>query len=390
MIGLLIILICSQIPFLNTRAQASTGPWKILFDEAHDQYYTYSNGRFTTALSYLNKTADFQVHLNAGIFDNVTKISPYDLIIIGNPGPDGNFSLTELEVLKNYTLQGGNLIILGNYNDVGIPTPDLNITSNVASLNNLTTTLNLPASFTYYDLHDENHNPLGLRWVVEIGNQNFKATHPISWKIGKVLTFTSGLNVTGNQYIVATGYSASYLKNDINDTISKTPWLYAIQQSHSKIILCGSTVMFSNLNVTSVGSSPYTGIHWINAADNLRLWANLIQWLVITDIPDFITIFTIMVCIIIAIGVAIYVYNQFFRPPPTSEYEIEMQNIKENLALTLKDARSRAKNGDYYNAALLYKKASKLSNALGDSRAEKQYNRQYNEFLGKSKSSKDL
>ena len=317
--------------------------------------------------------------------DNTTQLLPYDLIIIGNPGPDGNFSSVETQALKNYTELGGNLLILCNYNDVANFTPDENITGHADYLNNLTQVLNIPASFTYYDLYDLTHIPIGPRWIVEIENQNFQFSHPIQWKLIKVLTHTSGLNVTSNQGIIATGYPDSYLTNPTNDTLSETPWLYTTQTDSSRFILCGSTVMFSDLNVTNTGTSSYKGVAWIHAADNLRLWANLIQWALIIETSDFFTTFIIIASITTTIGVALFIYYSYFTTPKSSTLEIETEKLKNERAFLLKEARTRTAEGNYNATAQLYKKASRLSNKLGDYRAEKLYNRKHRDFLAKSK-----
>ena len=372
---------------INARAQTSSGPYTILFDEAHDQYYTYADGTFVTALDYLNQTADFIVNLNTDPLDNTTQLLSYDLIIIGNPGPDGNFSSAEIQSLKNYTELGGNLMLLCNYNNVSSFTPDENITGHPTYLNNLTQALNLPASFTEYDLWDENHIPLGPRYFVEIINQNFQFGHPIQWKLSKLITYTSGLNLTTNQGIIATGYSDSYLINRTSGTLSDTPWLYVDQKESSRIILCGSTEMFSDLNVTNTYNiSSYKGVAWINAADNLRLWANLIQWALIIESPDFFTAYVIVASSITAMGVALFIYYSYFTTSKSSTYEIETEKLKEERAFILKEARIRATEGNYNATAQLYKKASRLSNKLGDSRAEKLYSRKHREFREKKKS----
>ena len=384
MITILIILCCSQFIFLNVKAQSSSSPYLILFDEAHDQYYTYTNGRFKTALDYLNQTADFEVILNSKELDNHTELLPYDLIIIGNPGPNGNFTPTEIDSLKNYTENGGNLILLCNYNDVGA-SPNENITGKFANLNNITIALNLPVLFTSYDLWDNNHNPIGKRWVVEIEDPNFKMFHPIKFKVKKALTFTSVLNVSMGEEIVATGYEDSYLKNITGELNVETPWLFATQVNSSRILLCGSNAMFSDTNITTSTNDTYFGIFWINAVDNLRLWANLIQWTLITEVPDLNTIFLIVISILFAVGVGLIVYNSYFTSRKSPVYDIESEDLRNERATTLKQARARVKEGMYLAAAQLYKKAGKLSNKLKDYPAEKRLYQKHREFLKKSK-----
>jgi len=386
MVITLITLFCTQFFLANVKATSSSSPFSILFDEAHDQYYTYSNTRFKTALSYLNQTNDCKVYLNKAEFENLTKMLYYDLIIIGNPGPDGNFSITEIDLLKNYTELGGNLILLCNYNDVSVPVPDENITGHADYLNNITQALSIPALFTQYDLHHNgtDHTPIGKREVVEIAKTNFKLFHPIKYKLKNILTFTSGLNVTQESGIISTGYSNSYLEYN-ESIIYSTPWLFAIQQGSARIVLCGSTVMFSDLNVTDTGSYDYTGVHWIDSVDNLRLWLNLIHWTLTIEIPNLSIIFILIISLIAIIGIIVLIYYTRYAIPKTPSYEIEKQNLEDERAMVLKEARSRAAEGMYLAAAQLYKRAAKLSNKLNDSEAEVLYNNSYRKFLTKSK-----
>ncbi len=375
-----------QFTFNNVYAHSDLGPYLILFDEAHDQYYTYSNERFKTALDYLNQTYDFNVYLNSEAFNNLTILLTYDLIIITNPGPNGNFSSTELEILKNYTELGGNLFLLCNYYDVDNPLRDEKVIGHASFLNEIITALNLPASFIEYDLQNDPSTVPGMeRWIVEIEDSSFQNFHPIKQKIKTILTFTSGINVTQSLETIATGPIESYLIKNETNKLNETPWLVTTQLAKSKITLCGSTVMFSDQNVTNKTGKKYTDISWINAADNLRLWANIIQWILINEIPNLFTMFLIFTCAFFAIGAGLYLYQSYFVSPKSTPIDLTKQNLQDERAMILKEARRRAKEGQYHAAAQLYKRAAKLSNKLGDYQAESNYTDKYRQFLSKSK-----
>ncbi|MDD1776555.1 MAG: hypothetical protein LUQ65_00165, partial [Candidatus Helarchaeota archaeon] len=371
------------------KAQSDSTPYTILFDESHNQYYTYSNQRFKTALDYLNQTVDFEVYLNKNAtnkFNNITKLTGYDLIIIGNPGPGGDFSATEIEVLKNFTDLGGDLFLLCNYNDITNPTPNDTITGHAFYLNNLTKKLSLPAEFISYDLHTLGHHvPTGERWIIEIQSSKFPSTHPITQKLSSVLVFTSGLNITAPSDFVVTGYSDSYLENRTGNHINETPWLVATERGASKIILCGSTAIFSDTNITTKLGYDLTGVQWIDALDNLRLWANLIQWASIVIIPNFFTVFLIISLIIIAVGISLYIYATRIIPAKSVTVETKKQNLISEREMILKDARTNIDQGNYLSAAQLYKRAAKLSNELGELQDEATYLKKYQKFLAKSK-----
>ena len=65
--------------------------------------------------------------------------------------------------------------------------------------------------------------------------------------------------------------------------------------------------------------------------------------------------------------------------------EIEKQNLQDERAMVLKEARSRATEGMFLAASKLYKQAAKLSNKLGDFKAEELYNKNYHQFLQKER-----
>jgi len=370
---------------VDTQAQSNSTPYSILFDEAHDQYFKYSNQRFKTALDYLNTTADFQVFLNTELFTNATELLAYDLIIIGNPGINTTFASQEVEVLKNYTDNGGHLFLLSNYYAVVNPLYDKDDLGNADALNNITQALNLSVFFTKFDLH---HFPpttdLG-REIVALDDSVFKFFHPIKYKINTIVTYTSGLNTSQSQDVIATGYSNSYLENEDGNRTTNTPWLVATQRGRSHIVLCGSTAMFSDVNVTDDLDKSYSGVLWINAADNLRLWANIIQWILISKIPNLSTVFIILFCIFLAIGTGLYLYNTYFVSPELSRQELEKQNLLQERALILKEARSRSSEGLYLAAAKLYKQAARLSNKLKDYKGEHQFNKNFQDLLEKER-----
>lgn len=378
------------LPFLivKVEAKSNTSPLLILFDQGHKQYYTYSNTRFKTAIDYLNQTAEFKVYLNNNTLDNITTLLPYSLIIIGNPGPNGNFSAKELDTLKNYIEQGGSLLLLGNYNGVGEANPDGNITGHSSYLNNLTRVLRLPACFTSYDLWEKSGSPnlpLGVQWIINLGSSNFQTSNPIAQKLTNILVLTSGLNVTETQNIIAAGYPDSQLAGPNYARINETPWLFATQIGASKIILCGSTTMFSDTNITNELGKQYTGIHWIQALDNLRLWANIFQWFLMIVIPDFFTIYLTISLIIIAAGISLFVYYSRFAPAKLPTVDTKKQNLISERDMILKEAQTNINQENYLSAAQLYKRAANLSNQLGELQEEANYLKKYQKLLARSR-----
>lgn len=297
----------------------------VLFDEAHAQNLTYSLGNFTKAIDALNETvleyrpgryAKYIIRLlpsnstfNSSILEDI------GILIIGNPGRNASFNENELETVKNFVENGGGLFLMCD--------PQLNESiygesGNPVELNKILTKLNISSVLFSHNnsfgdtIFDENHSVTNRSYFVYVNSTEFSNETKISDGIQRVLIFSSSLIVKDNNYIVATGDNESYALtpngNFTYQTGTKPPWLVAYEDNEFRIVLCGSTVMFSDLNVKVLG------ISWIDAENNKILWFNIIKWLTPAPNPiDVSNYFLLAGGIILLLGVASFLTYKLLK-----------------------------------------------------------------------------
>lgn len=296
----------------------------VLFDESHGQNLTYTLRNFTKAIDALNgsvleykpgRYAKYLVRIlpsNATL--NYSTLEGVDIVIIGNPDQNASFSEGELSSLVNFTEHGGSLFLMCD--------PQLNESvygemGNPMELNKILSALNI--SSVWFSCNDslgdaifnENHSVVQHPYFVYVNRTEFSNETSISDNIKRVLTFSSSIVVKNNKCIVATGDNMSYaIMPNGNYTFqngTKPPWLAIYADGKFKVALCGSTVMFSDLNVKGLEKS------WIDVEDNKILWLNIIKWL--TPLPSPINVlnyFTIAGSIILILGVASFLAYKIY------------------------------------------------------------------------------
>lgn len=279
----------------------------ILFDEYHGQYFNRT--LMYTALSALNNLLsdaledEIKIDLifNNNSRFNSTNLQGVDLLIFTNPGSETKDKLiyTELEAVLDYVELGGSLLLLGN------PlTQDENITGHPVPINDLLAaredTLSSARLRTGSDLSnsdlliDDFSNVYGNESYISLDFYN--TTHSITEstelinpvvltiseqeiQINATTLYTSSISL-GNenlQYSIGRTAITSYSVNEEYDIFRDSingflTWLFAKGVGSSRMILSGSTIMFSDYEISE-------NQKWINQTDNLDLWKNIILWL---------------------------------------------------------------------------------------------------------------
>jgi len=277
----------------------------ILFDEYHGQYFNRT--LMYTALSAFNNllpdTLEDEIKIDL-IFNNdsrfnSTNLQGVDLLIFTNPGfeTENKLSYSEIEAILDYVELGGSLFLLGN------PlTQDENITGHPSSINDLLAgrenKLSSARLRTGSDLSDSDlvvddfSNTYGNESFVILDFYN--ATHSISeavinpvvlaiseqeTQINITTLYTSSISL-GNeilQYSIGRTAITSYSVNENYDIFRDSingflTWLFAKGIGSSRMIVSGSSIMFSDLEISEDQK-------WIDQTDNLALWKNIILWL---------------------------------------------------------------------------------------------------------------
>ncbi|NVM03224.1 MAG: hypothetical protein HWN67_12865 [Candidatus Helarchaeota archaeon] len=392
----------------------------ILFDEAHGQFCRLDEykGNYILALTLLNMSARYQVR----VLGNGSSITPLrllgvDILVIGNPGINDTYDEKELNTISTFALMGGSILLMseGYVEDIyplnqSIPNhTELNkILKAVgvfqAKFTNLNHTIRDVSQWLYYYAGDTHQIP--------IPGASFSPQHTVGMGIDTVLMFGSHIDINPfifSSNIMATGRTLDLgtfiypLSTTASETILPI-WLAGFQLfSSSRILLCGSTMMFSDIaprgmeriiktkdkNITlaspwyfAYDTSDFGLLFGLPSFDNAKLWMNMFDWLSISENQNFLPLiiaFFVGMIGIIGIGFTLFIYAKRIK---IKEIKIEIsEKEKEELptvlerAETLKSARRNLKIGEFSKAAELYIKASKLSSKIRDDVNRKKFNK---------------
>jgi hypothetical protein len=85
-------------------------------------------------------------------------------------------------------------------------------------------------------------------------------------------------------------------------------WLSAFEYGSSRVVICGSTIMFTG----RVLDVPKSELQWVNAGDNARLFTNILSWLSegFVQPPSAIVPMLIISSVVMIVGVAYYLLKK--------------------------------------------------------------------------------
>ena len=288
----------------------------ILFDQVHLQFY--NSERMQSAINSLNNTEHFIVFLNNQRFTE-TSLLGVDILVIGNP--DRSFNIQELLAISEYLENGGNLFLLG---DPRGKSSNLNDIIDNAQYTD--------ARFSRQVIFDEERNLNEISTQISVSREELRESSPIANSIKEIVTHSIWVEDNDPNKVIATGsnYSLAGLEGS-----SQPAWLVASIVGQSRIVLCGSTRMFSDVKPAK------SDITWYQSKDNARLWQNIFSWLAQQDtpssflgniIPQPLTVIVsslIMGIVFIGGGLGIYYLFQRKELKPISEILRRKKRIKE-------------------------------------------------------------
>ncbi|MFX1518575.1 MAG: hypothetical protein ACFFCD_01435 [Promethearchaeota archaeon] len=232
----------------------------VLFDEVHLQFY--NSERLHSAIASLNDSEDYTVFINRQRFSEVSLLG-VDILFIGNP--ERSFTNQELFAISEYLKNGGNLFLLGDPRD------------NPSNLNDIIDTIQYTdARFSREVIFDEEHNLNEISTQIIISQEDLLESSPIANGVQEICTQSIWVEDNDPTKVVATGSNFSLAGLEGR---SQPAWLVASIVGRSRIVLCGSTRMFSD---TKPAKSDVT---WYQSKDNARLWQNIFSWLAQKDTP---------------------------------------------------------------------------------------------------------
>ncbi|WP_455139979.1 hypothetical protein [Candidatus Hodarchaeum mangrovi] len=252
----------------------------VLFDEAHKQFFNRSYYR--TAISDIN-SSDVHVIFNSQRI-NKTTFDGVDIFVSTNPGL--SFTSTERYYISEFLKRGKSLLFLSNplveenstlngrgdlFNDV-LSDPELETVSRF-----WTRTEDL-TSFKRPDVVENEFVNAGKRnfLVISINSSDHEILYENNNNISSIITYTCSLRNSRENIIRAP--SQAYAKTVFDEIHSYASNIVIFGTSGESdygahILLGGSSIMFSDLNDTSLEKT------WYQSADNSLLWKNIFSWL---------------------------------------------------------------------------------------------------------------
>jgi hypothetical protein len=346
-IAVMILLSCFQV---SVSAQADLDPIIVLYDADHAPQFsaTDEDDGLKLMLDMVNASTKYLVKINTDPIRNNT-LSDVDVLIIASPDRSNAFTQSEVAAIDEMMNNGSSLLLMGDpsigQNSSYWGESQFQDLGETIALNRLLDSLNITGprfSVNYtenadrywgdamFDLNETLNAT--APWVINMDSSTWDQTHPIFKNINELVLMTATLKPIPLVSSIATGYETSFAQyklsefsmanySYLNQTLfeerplsysaingSFPSWLSAFEYNQTRIVMSGSTIMFSGRTLDLEDSEA----QWFYQADNSRLFMNMLDWLSeeFVDAPEVITSMLIISSIIFVVGVAFYILKK--------------------------------------------------------------------------------
>ncbi len=329
-------------------------PIVILFDEAHEQFFNRT--LYSKALSDLKTNFtenEIQIIYNTNEF-NKTTLQGVDIFICTNPSD--RFSEDERQYVVDYLAEGKSMFLLSN------PLDEENKTLIGGSdyLNELLVDYRIEMIDRFWvrreDIGDFKNPDVVINEFYNAGISKYlkiqinTSSHEIlslRHNVTSLVTYSSSIDGSRVSIVQASDQAqAVTIKNEMHVypsgiNLLSTPGELPVG---ARLLMGGSSIMFSDLNDTILGTT------WYESANNSILWLNCIEWLAETNpeaLPTEINInqviFTLVIISLIAglfviIGSVFFIVGSKKRVTPTKISEIIVEKEPKREKVRLKPA----------------------------------------------------
>lgn len=343
----MILLSCFQV---TVKAQADLDPIVVLYDAEHSPQFsaTDEDEGLKLILDMVNASTRYLVKINEDPIRNNT-LSDVDVLIIASPDQSNAFTASEVAAIDEMMNNGSSLLLLGDpsigQNSTYWANSQLQDLGETIAINRLLDSLNItgPRFSVLYDEDDDRYRGDAMfdlnqtlnetaPWVIGMDSSTWDSTHPIFKNINEVVLMTATLKPLSLVSSIAKSYETSFAQYKINDLnmgnytylnqtlYAENPlsysaingsfpsWLSAFEYNKTRIVMSGSTIMFSGRTLDIEGSDS----QWFYTADNSRLFMNMLDWLSeeFVEAPSAITPMLIISSVILVVGVAFYILKK--------------------------------------------------------------------------------
>jgi hypothetical protein len=334
-------------------AQSDLDPIVILYDASHNQQYDADDetSGLKLMLDMVNASTKYDLRVNENDELTETLLNDIDVLIIAAPDENSPFSEDEFDGIAEMLSNGSSLFVLGDptiddsseywaeplMQDLGeneainALLDGINVTSVRFSLNE--TSLEEVYGDTMFDYDNPVFNAT-YPWMIRLDASTWDTGHPIFRNINELYTMTATLKPIELASGIARGYESTFAQfkrdstswanyshpNMTIEAFAEAPlsystingtfpsWMSAFEYDSSRIVIAGSTLMFTGSNL----DYPETDLKWFYMGDNARLFMNIIDWLSEDFIiaPSAILPLVIISSVVLAIGVIFYLFKK--------------------------------------------------------------------------------
>lgn len=334
-------------------AQSDLDPIIVLYDASHNQQYAADDedSGLKLILDMVNASTKYDLRVNEDDELSDTLLNDVDILIIASPDESSPFSEDEFIGITEMLANGSSLFVLGdpsieessNYwaealmQDLG-ENEAINAFLDGINVTSVRFSLNETGFEEIYGdtMFDNEHTVFNetYSWMIGLDASTWDTSHPIFRNINELYTMTATLKPLELASGIARGYKSSFaqFKSDYNSwanyshpnmtledfeqnplsysTINGTfpSWMSAFEYGSSRIVISGSTLMFTGRDL----DYPETDLKWFYMGDNARLFMNVINWLSedFVAAPSAITPLVIISSAVLVIGVVFYLFKK--------------------------------------------------------------------------------
>lgn len=336
----------------GVRAQADLDPIVVLYDASHNQQHDALDSEIGLKLmiDMVNASTRYIVRINT---DELTEtvLNDVDILLLASPDENTPFSSAEADGIAEMLANGSSLFLLGDptieqssrywadalMQDMG-ENKAINDLLDSINVTGVRFSINETATGDFYSdtMFDYDNTVFNASYpyMIQLDTTTWEANHPIFRNINELFTMTATLKPVELTSGIASGYDTTFAQfragpnswanyshpnmtlsdfeqdplsySAINGTFPS--WMSAFEYDESRIVMIGSTLMFTGRGL----DHPDTDLRWFYMGDNARFFINIMNWLSqdFVEAPSAIVPMLIISSAVMIVGVAFYLLKK--------------------------------------------------------------------------------
>ncbi len=350
-IAMAFLIVFSSVPVTVSAQVGELDPVVVMYEASHSPQFAADdeNLGLKLMLDMVNESTRYIVRVNEDPL-NESILNDVDILIVAEPDRNVPFEINETLAIDAMMANGSSLLVLGDpsidqnstywgdaqFTDLGENEginnflDQMNITGVRFSLN-LTESGELRGDTMFdYDHALNDTYPS----IIQLDATTWDTTHPIFDDINTIVTMTATLKPQDASTIIANSFDTTFAQyrrgpntfanltypNMTADAFAERPlsysanngtlpsWMSAFEYDGSKVIIAGSTLMFTGRPL----DMPESELQWFYQGDNARLFMNMMSWMSegFVESPDAMIPMAIISSVILVLGVVVYLIKK--------------------------------------------------------------------------------